>query len=69
MEIAGFVVPIIIAILVALFCNRMAKSQGRHVIFWTALGFVTWIAIIVLYFRGDSDEVSIRKAEEASRRR
>ena len=51
-------------------CNRMAKSQGRNMIIWTVLGFIfSWIAIIALYFRGDSDEVALRKVEEEARRR
>ena len=62
------IASIIWAIIGGFACNRMSKSQGRNVAIWTILGILfSFIAIIVLYWRGDTDQVALRKAQEKIR--
>ena len=64
MEIIG---GIIWALIGAVMCNKMANSQGRDVAKWTRLGLLFGlVAIIVLYWRGDTDEVALEKVRRSS---
>ena len=68
MEVSILIPSIIYAVIGGLVCRAMSKSQGRNVLVWTVAGIgFSIFAILFLYWKGDTEEVTLRKAKERIR--